>query len=307
MKILFICSGNSNSGINIVVKNQGDSLQNEGLEINYLTINGKGFRSYLKNVPNIRNHLKRNKYDIIHAHYSFSAFAATLAGCRPLVVSLMGSDAYSNIFFRSLIRICSNIFWNKVIVKSKRMKELLRLKKCHVIPNGVNLDMFKPIDKIIAREQIGLKDYKRYILFAANPLRPEKNYKLAKEALAYLKSECTELLVVSDVPNFMMPLFYSASDLLLVTSLYEGSVNVVKEGMACNIPIVSTDVGDVKDIISSVSGCFICPPTPDAMARGIDKALQFGSRTYGRQRISELELQSENIAMKLKNIYESIL
>ena len=95
MKILFISSGNSSQGISPIIHNQGESLKKNGVILEYLTIKGKGLIGYLKSIPMIRKHIKKNKYDIVHAHYSFSAFAASFAGASPLIVSLMGSDVKS--------------------------------------------------------------------------------------------------------------------------------------------------------------------------------------------------------------------
>ena len=92
MKILFISSGNSVNGISPITKNQGVSLENAGISLEYYTIKGRGPRGYLNNVKPLKKLLKEQTYDVVHAHYAFSAFVATLAGAKPLVVSLMGSD-----------------------------------------------------------------------------------------------------------------------------------------------------------------------------------------------------------------------
>ncbi len=111
MKILFVCSGNSKNGINTIVRNQGDSLRESGIEVEYFTIKGKRIISYLKHIVKLNKLLKNNNYDLIHAHYSFSAITATLAGSRPLVVSLMGSDIYANSLTEIIIRFFHHYLW----------------------------------------------------------------------------------------------------------------------------------------------------------------------------------------------------
>ena len=91
MTILFISSGNSGK-ISPIVKAQADSLIKKGVAIDFFLIKGKGLTGYLKSIFILRKFIKKNNYDLYHAHYSLSAFVATLAGCKPLVVSLMGSD-----------------------------------------------------------------------------------------------------------------------------------------------------------------------------------------------------------------------
>ena len=92
MNILFISSRNTKNGISPIIKNQGESLKTQNVKIDYFTIEGKGISGYFKSILTLKKHLKKQKYDIFHAHYSLSGFAATLSGCRPLIVSLMGSD-----------------------------------------------------------------------------------------------------------------------------------------------------------------------------------------------------------------------
>jgi glycosyltransferase involved in cell wall biosynthesis len=105
-----------------------------------------------------------------------------------------------------------------------------------------------------------------------------------------------------DTPNSEIPYYLNAADLLLVTSYREGSVNVVKEAMACNCPIVSTDVGDVRWVMSGTEGCYISAQDHESVAGNIKKALAFGKRTNGRDRILELGLDSVSTAQKIIDI-----
>ena len=128
MKVLFLASGNSEQGISPIIKNQGESLARLGIELEYLTITGKGIFGYLKNVWKLRSHFKSHNYDIIHAHYSLIGILASLAGMKPLLVSLMGSDVYEFRSLRFATKIFSNLIWEHTIVKTRGMKELLSLK-----------------------------------------------------------------------------------------------------------------------------------------------------------------------------------
>jgi teichuronic acid biosynthesis glycosyltransferase TuaC len=92
---------------------------------------------------------------------------------------------------------------------------------------------------------------------------------------------------------------------VLLTSLWEGSPNVIKEAMACNTPIVSTDVGDVKEIIGKTEGCFITSFDPEDVSDKIKKALEFGKRTTGREDIKHLE--SGVVAKRIIAIYKNVL
>ena len=110
MNILFVSSGNSKTGISPIIKNQGESLINSGANVTFFTIKGKGIIGYLKNVLPLKRLLRKNEYDVVHAHYSMSAFVATLSGAKPLMVSLMGSDVKSDKYFRLFIIYLTSFF-----------------------------------------------------------------------------------------------------------------------------------------------------------------------------------------------------
>ncbi len=305
MKVLFISSGRKGI-VNELVKNQGDSLVMEGVNVRYFTVS-PGIKGYLKSIFLLRKHLGKNQYDLIHAHYSLSAFVASLAYNGPLVVSLLGSDVFQSVFHRWLIKIFHKHRWEKTIVKTEQMSNKLKINDVEIIPNGVNLERFKHIPKKIAREKIGYPLKRKLIIFVSDPLRVEKNYDLAVKTLSVLDDENTDLLPVYNVSNELIPYYMNASDVLLLTSTHEGSVNVVKEAMACNIPIVSTDVGDVKKNTINLKSCIICKPDPVSLSEGIKIAYKLTAITSARERIRELELDSVSVAHRIIKIYKQVM
>jgi teichuronic acid biosynthesis glycosyltransferase TuaC len=304
MKILFISSGNVYNGISPIVLSQGKSLENEGIDIEFFTIIGKGLRGYLRNVVRIKSHLRKNKYDLIHAHYWLSGIIASLSGAQPLVVSLMGTEARTGKLSRAIIRYFSRNIWNHTIVKSFRIREELNLAKASILPNGVDFERFKPMNREEAKKITGI-DNGKFILFASDPSRCEKNYSLAEEAVRRAGIEKNRLYVVNNKPHEQMSYFINAGDVLLLTSFWEGSPNVIKEAMACGLPIVSTDVGDVREVIGDTEGCFVTGYDPDEVADKLKCALQFGRRTTGREKIKHLD--EKIISKKLTEIYSNLL
>ena len=215
----------------------------------------------------------------------------------------MGSDVYSSKIRSLLIHIFEKFLWAKTIVKSPRMQEKLKLKNAVIIPNGVNLKDFYPINKNTARKKLGW-DNRIYILFSADPNRPEKNYKLASAAISTIKDADINLIPLVGIPYPLMNYYYNACDLLLLTSLYEGSPNVIKEALACNCPIVSTNVGDVSERLSGVDGCFICDFKPADVALKIKLALKHKKSIKGR--ISIQDLDQIKIAKQIIAVYEKV-
>ena len=303
VKILFVCSGNS-GGAGVIVSRQADSLLKNGHEVSFFLIKGKGFRGYLKNIKPLKNHLKTNNYDVIHAHYSLSAFAASIAGAKKMVVSLMGSDVKSNYFFLILIKLFFNYFsWKKIIVKSEDMHKTLNIKRAVIIPNGVDTSMFYEMDRLTCRAQLGWDSKKKHLLFGANPTRPEKNFTLLNNILNKLDSN-TELHVLNHVPHKEIPLWLNASDIVILTSLWEGSPNIIKEAMACNVKIISTRVGDVEKIMGKTEGCELIDFSEDDLFKSVLKLMHSEQRTKGREVIIRLGYDSEFIKEKLITCYK---
>lgn len=308
MRVLFVSSGNaSKTGeAGVIVKAQGESLSDIGIDVEYFGIVGSGIKGYLKNVKKLRRFLKNKKYDVIHAHYSLSGFCASLAGAKPLVVSLMGSDVMASNSFSKLIEFCSKFIWKATIIKSVAMNKL-KLSNVQVVPNGVNLGLFKFNEKLNYKVELDLDIEKKYILFVANPGRQEKNYQLALNAVSELNSDNVALIPVYNVPHSDIVKYMFAADVLVFTSLWEGSPNVIKEAMACNCPIVSVDVGDVKDVIEGVENCYLVDYDAKNIAEKLNRVLKNGKRSNGREKILKMGLDSESVANRIVEIYKDVL
>jgi glycosyltransferase involved in cell wall biosynthesis len=220
----------------------------------------------------------------------------------------MGSDVHGRKYIRKINQFMASGVWNKTIIKSKRMKTSLNCSKAEVIPNGVDMGLFKPIDKIESRHKTGFSIDKKIIVFIADPDRDEKNFELAKSSVAYYNRENptnqAELCIVNQIEHQQVPVYINASDVVILTSKWEGSPNIIKEAMACNVPIVSTDVGDVKEIIGATEGCFVCKADYKEIGSAISRALKF-DRTEGRIHITHLD--SREISSKLVEIYKKLI
>lgn len=306
MKVLFVCSGNKNDGPSDVVLNQYKSLIDIGLDMDLYTIEGQGILGYLKNIIPLRRKIKTDNYNVVHAHYSLSGIVASLASAKPLIVSLMGSDTHITGWIKKVTLYFQKRNWDATILKSSDMQNKLNLNSYQILPNGVNTDRFCPMSKNEARNILNIGHNDKILVFIANPKREEKNFKLAEDTLTCIKTQNVKLITVNNVPNEKIPLYLNAADALVLTSLYEGSVNVVKEAMSCNTPIVSTDVGDVQKNISGLQNCFISSNRPEDFASKIDQVLMSDQRSNGRDRIFKLKLDSASIANKLKETYKNI-
>lgn len=318
MKVIFVASGNKKGGSNVsaFVQSQYDSLRAEGLEMRLLSTEGKGIQAYLRAAWKLRKMIRTERPDVIHAHYSLCGWVASIACIglckRPkIVVSILGSFPTKSKKWK-LVRWSVKHLWDVTIVKSKRTADQLGL-PVEIIPNGVNLEMFKTMNHIETRERVGFDKNKRYVIWCSNPERPEKNWALAQAGVRELVNEGmnVELVAVYAKKPSEVATYMNAADCLLLTSVSEGSPNVIKEAMACNCPIVTTDVGDVRERLANLDGCYIVSDNESKKERvravgiAIAQAIKFGKRTEGRKRILEDELEISQISRRIIKIYTS--
>jgi glycosyltransferase involved in cell wall biosynthesis len=197
---------------------------------------------------------------------------------------------------------------DEVIVVSRHLGEALPRRDFHVIPGSINLTLFQPIDQAEARARLGLHPTRRLALFAAlNPANPRKRFGLAQAAMAIIQKHMdAELVVATGVSSEMMPVYMSACDALLLTSAHEGSTNVLKEALACNLPVVSTRVGDSHERLDGLPGCAVCDEAePEVIAAALLRTFQMEGRPD--LRASVLDLDDRLLAGKIVQVYRQAL
>ena len=194
-----------------------------------------------------------------------------------------------------------------VIVKSQKMANKLKGNNVYIIPHEVDFEVFHPVEKEHARTVLGLDLCKKYLLFAANPQIPVKRFTLAKTVAEQLNKDdpSVELRVAYKEPQDRLALLMNACDALIFTSYQEGSPNVVKQAMACNLPIVATDVGDVREIIGRTEGCYVCKPDVSEFVKCISDILRHPQRTRGREQVQHLA--GPVVARRIIDVYEQVL
>jgi glycosyltransferase involved in cell wall biosynthesis len=193
-----------------------------------------------------------------------------------------------------------------------------------VIPTGIDLDRFKPMDREALRKKYDFGRMDKIVLFVGR-LEKEKNLPLLLEAFAILRVGSTDAKLVmvgigreeaalkrriselrlekvvflGEMDNERIPELMNCSDVLALCSLYEGSPSVIKEALACNLPVVAVDVGDVRQVIGGIPGCFIAAGTARDIAAKISAVWRapgtFEAREevlkYGQDRVGDETLQ----------------
>jgi len=265
------------------IKDQVMALRACGVQVDLLHIaRTKGQRSYAQAAWRIVVlSLQSKRYDLIHAYYGHCGLLARLQLRYPVVVTFRGSDLLSRrdgAIGQVVARLADSI-----IVMSEEMKRIAKRDDAYIIPFGVNLDLFTAYPMEDARRELGLALDEKLLLFPWNPARTVKRFDLVQEAIqiAQQKYDRVHLVVVFDEPHETVAKYMSACNVMVLASDYEGSPMAIREAMACNLPIVSVDVGDVRQIVANTDGCYLCQREPADIAEKLSLALARGSRTDG--------------------------
>ena len=303
MKILIVASFNKGFFAPFILE-QSAALEQLGHTVHFFGIQGRGIWGYVSNYKGLKRIIQDYKPDVIHAHYGLSGLLATLQRRVPVVTTFHGSDI-NNPKVLPFSKIAMRLSAYTIFVSQKNVDIARPTKKFALLPCGVNSDNFTEVPIGEARLKLQLEDSKKYVLFAGSFSNSVKNPELAQKAIALLKNvELIELKGYSrEEVNYLM----HAVDAALMTSHSEGSPQFIKEVMACGCPLVSVDVGDVKEITAGVDGCYLVSRDPKQIAEKLQLAIDFKERTQGRQRIVELGLENQKVAEKIVAIYTNVV
>ena len=283
------------------------ALEAVGVECTPLGVPGEfepgSYRSvtdYLRYVPQVLGH-SLDGYDVIHANWGLLGPFALAQPARPVVLTLWGSDVMSDRRWLTELSRFGARHADATVLPSEAMRPALdgNGEQFHV-PFGVDLDRFRPVDRETARERVGWETDRPVVLFPYDGTRPEKGYDRARRVVERADVDA-DLRTITGVPHEEMPDYMNASDVLLVASDRESGPMVVKEAAACNLPVVSTDVGFVRRTLSGVSHSYV--RTDEAgLAAALEAAVEGPRRSDARAALEGLDL--ETMGERLVDVYE---
>jgi teichuronic acid biosynthesis glycosyltransferase TuaC len=306
------------------VEQQVTGLRQIGLDVDVMFLdrarNGVGVYFFL--APRLRNRIAKFKPDLVHVMYGgiMANIVTSSVTETPTIVTFHGSDLlgeHLSGWMREAIAgfgvRCSKTAAQRasgVITVSQVLADALpenvNRAKIRVIPCGIDLRRFKPLDQHDCRERLRWAPDRFHVLFSGSS-DPVKRPWLAQAAIKELHRVGieAELHYLRGIANDEVPLWLNACHVVLLTSLHEGSPTIVKEALACDVPVVSVDVGDVKERIAGIDGCYLASPDPGDLSLKLKMVLTDWRRVPGRSKMKELSLRS--VAVRLKTFYEDVV
>lgn len=310
-----------NSGVFVHTTARGVRARGVDLQLEYL--------GNLRSVPQIFRARKRiremaRRFDVVHAQYgSACALVTAAANGVPRIVTIRGSDWQihrSSLNFLNLhTRLASGLTkasigsYDCILPVSNRISaELSKFSagaQLEVLPSPIDISRFLPMNKREARRRLGFPDGdEKWVLFnSCNLQNPVKRFELAERAfeIAQERHGDLRLRLATDIPHEEMPLFVAACDLIICTSENEGWPNSIKEALACNVPFVATDVGDLQEIANIEPSCHVCPADAEQLANNICDALTGPEPQDLRKYVRDMSLDS--VSDRLVSIYQSVI
>jgi glycosyltransferase involved in cell wall biosynthesis len=291
------------------VKDQVDDLRRLGVDLSVLAFDGRSCkRRYLAALPHLREALRRDRSDIVHAHYGLSGAIAALQLAAPVVTTFHGSDA-SVSWQRRLSRLVARV--TQPIAVAPIVAANLGIPDAPVIPCAVDLDLFAPIDRVEARRALGWPIAGPCVLFpgARNDRSKVSNKRVDVFDAVVERLRRSEPGVVAasldGLSRKQVALAMNAADVIVVTSMWEGAPVVVKESLACQTPVVSVAVGDVSEVVARLPGCAVVERDPDALANAVERALR--SERHPRVREAMQVYGRPSIARRVLHVYRHLL
>jgi glycosyltransferase involved in cell wall biosynthesis len=295
-------------------------LRAAGVDVDVFPFRGnKDPLRYLAAWARVRFRLWRRRYDLIHAQFGQSGLLAVPTRL-PLVVTFRGADLFGIIgpggrrtragqLLQWLSQRVARRADAAILVSAHMERYLTHPIPTHIVPSGLDLDLFRCIPRDEARQHLGWPRAGHRVLFVGNPDDPRKRGDLARQAVLLLnRTMAAELVIGWRVPHEQMPFYLNACDALVFTSREEGSPNAVKEALACDLPVVSVAVADVPLRLHGIPGCEVCADeAPETIAAALERTLRRDERSGGRGREAARQLDERLLTERVIGIYRSVL
>lgn len=265
------------------VRDQVEALRRiPGVEIELFAFAPGGGRAYARAGRELARRHRGTRFDVVHAHFGLTAWPALRVRAGARAVTLHGTDL-AHPRSRLLTTAALPLLDLVAAVSEPLLERIPRWAErgnTAVLPAGVDIDRFKPIPRREARERLGLEPDRPYLLFAADPRRPEKRYDRALAVAGHVP-----LLSLGSVEPAEVPLWVNAANAVLATSEREGFGLAVLEALACDVPVLATPVGIAPEALGGLAGTYCAPFDAAAWREALEPHLSaLDPRIAGRAR-----------------------
>lgn len=286
------------------VRDQVDALRRlPELDLELLTFGSLGAAGYLRAAREGRRRYRGTRFDVVHAHFGLNIWPSLGVRAEVHGVTLHGTDLAHP---RSRAITTAGLpFMDLVAPVSEALRERLPRAwvrgRIEVLPTGVDLGRFRRIDRREARRILGLEKTGRFLLFPADPARPEKRYDRALEV-----ARGVPLLALGRVDPSQVPLWVNAADAVLVTSERESFGLAVLEALACDVPVLATPVGIAPDVLRRVEGVYCGPFDAAAWREALERILlSEDPRVEGRAIVTRYS--AERLAEQVYRVWRELV
>lgn len=276
---------------------------------------------YLNAVRKIETAFNKNECNLVHVQFGgIQALQAVRAVGRRTIITFHGTDLHGGNPLNLPDKVscwlgryasrwaARRAGWNIIVAEHLGQHLVGVTERIDVIPTGVDYNIFYPRSISESKRLLSLDDSTHYILFCDANRNPVKRADLARSVVQLVQTgrPNTKFLELNRVPHRDVPLYLNASDCVLITSEKEGSPNIVKEAIACNVPVVSVAVGDIPERLNGIENCFVTSTRPSDLAQAVDNILEKNERANGRE-MKRAEIENMAVCQKVMLIYENVL
>jgi glycosyltransferase involved in cell wall biosynthesis len=288
------------------VKEQMDAVRRHVRDLHVFAFDGRAqSRRYVEAAREVRRLSRTRHFGLIHAHYGLSGAVAMTQRRLPIVTTFWGSDT-------GYVRWQRFVSWGVArrtfpIFVAEANARVIGISDPVVISSGVDIERFRPVERMRARRALGWPADVAYVLFPGSRVNARKRFDLFESAVREARKQLPDLAAVS-LEGFQreeVPLVMNAADALLMTSDWEGSPLAVKEALACRTPVVAVPVGDVAEVVAGLPGCEVVERQPELIGDALLRALRSGRPAELRARAEHFS--QHRVAERIVEVYERVL
>jgi teichuronic acid biosynthesis glycosyltransferase TuaC len=314
LRILYVFPGEATGSVMIHAMKQVEAIKTCHISAETFSLASRTSVGRLGDeIKRFRQRIACFRPDVVHAQYgTMTAFFSSVSTRLPLVITFRGSDLnpYTG---GSRMRALAGHWLSRaaaakaarIICVSEQLKRRLWIgrERAVVLPSGVDTQLFFPRPRAEARSDLGWNNTESIVVFNAGAWPVGKRLDLARAGVSKAEAVCgTIRFVVLDgtVPQDKVATMLNAADALVVTSDWEGSPTIVQEALACNLPVVSVDVGDVRERLTGIVPSHIVERDADCIGQALAAILARPVRSNGCavvETISQAHIARQTVAV----------